>query len=240
MHRKQMEKKKITICACTSRSFIDKERVALVAAQLRAAGKEVTIEADLCRTFQTPSAKAEAIAQGVIIACYPRAIRAHLDRLGLTAPTLLDIRNEEATTLLAELGVLAPAEAVATEEILETIKALPTEPGTDAWNPTLDKSRCIECGKCYDFCLFGVYTMEDKKVRVTHPINCKNNCPACARMCPEKAIIFPKYEKSPVNGGTAIEEEYDPIEMENLYKEKLRIKLEQRRKKVALLKAEKE
>ena len=236
-----MQKKKITICACVSRSFIDIERVAIVAAGLKSAGYEIAIEPDLCRTFQSPSEKATEIAAGVIVACYPRAIHSHLDRLGLQTPLALDIRTDSAAALLEQLDVSpdTPISGSDKEDFLAEIESFPIESGTDAWNPILDKERCIECGKCYDFCLFGVYTIEEKRIRVTNPQNCKNNCPACARMCPEKAIIFPKYEKSPVNGGTAIEEEYDPIEMENLYKEKLRIKLQQRRAKVSLLKEEK-
>ena len=32
------------------------------------------------------------------------------------------------------------------------------------------------------------------------PDNCKPGCPACARICPKSAIIFPKYEHSPIDG----------------------------------------
>ncbi|MFW6152431.1 MAG: hypothetical protein ACOC6C_05595, partial [Verrucomicrobiota bacterium] len=35
---------------------------------------------------------------------------------------------------------------------------------------------------------------------VSNPANCKTNCPACARICPEAAIMFPKFHESPVNG----------------------------------------
>ena len=38
------------------------------------------------------------------------------------------------------------------------------------------------------------------------PANCKTNCPACARICPEAAIMFPKLEEAPINGA-AIEDE---------------------------------
>ncbi len=37
-------------------------------------------------------------------------------------------------------------------------------------------------------------------VQVTQPHKCKTGCPACARVCPYAAIIFPKYDKSPING----------------------------------------
>ena len=30
--------------------------------------------------------------------------------------------------------------------------------------------------------------------------NCKTDCPACSRVCPEVAILFPKYRHGPING----------------------------------------
>jgi hypothetical protein len=47
-----------------------------------------------------------------------------------------------------------------------------------------------------------VYTTEDG-VRVAKPDACKTNCPACARMCPRAAIIFPYYPTGPINGRPA-------------------------------------
>ena len=54
------------------------------------------------------------------------------------------------------------------------------------------------------FCLFGVYEVgENGRVVVKEPGNCKPGCPACARVCPEAAIMFPKYASAPINGGEA-------------------------------------
>lgn len=39
---------RVTICACASRSFIDKEKVVKVAAFLRKEGYDVVVEPDLC------------------------------------------------------------------------------------------------------------------------------------------------------------------------------------------------
>lgn len=257
-------KKHITICACASRLFIDKEKVAVIAASLRKKGYPVSVEPDLCKKVIQKSSDMEEIASGIILACYPRAIRAHLDWLNLKTNKSLDIRNTSVEDILGEFQISFTEEAdcaagkgdgsasegdtathtymhaadIAMEKdaIFAEIKAFPVEEGTDAWNPVLDKEKCTECGKCHDFCLFGVYTIENKKVRVAQPQKCKNNCPACARMCPGKAIIFPKYEKSPINGGMSQEETFDPEEMDKMYRERLRMRLQQRRANVSLLK----
>jgi ferredoxin len=44
-------------------------------------------------------------------------------------------------------------------------------------------------------------------VAVTAPGNCKNNCPACARICPQMAIIFPKFKQGPISGEPVREED---------------------------------
>lgn len=74
------------------------------------------------------------------------------------------------------------------------------------WFPVLDFDRCVHCRQCVSFCPFGVYAVADGKVTVTAPRNCKDNCPACARMCPKQAIIFPKVPDSPINGDRVTEE----------------------------------
>jgi hypothetical protein len=58
-------------------------------------------------------------------------------------------------------------------------------------------------------------------------------------MCPSQAIIFPKYEKSPINGGTAQEETFSPEEMDRMYHERLRMRLQQRRASIPLINKEK-
>jgi len=70
------------------------------------------------------------------------------------------------------------------------------------WFPVIDFDRCVGCNQCANFCLFGVYTT-DGGVRVANPASCKTNCPACARMCPQGAIIFPYYPTGPINGRDA-------------------------------------
>lgn len=70
------------------------------------------------------------------------------------------------------------------------------------WYPIIDTERCSQCLQCVSFCLFGVYDIDDDgKLAVVNPEKCKTNCPACARVCPDTAIMFPKYSSEPINGG---------------------------------------
>jgi NAD-dependent dihydropyrimidine dehydrogenase PreA subunit len=55
--------------------------------------------------------------------------------------------------------------------------------------------------QCLSFCLFDVYGVSaESKIQVQHQSNCKTECPACSRVCPEVAIMFPKYRHGPING----------------------------------------
>ncbi|HRR32592.1 MAG TPA: 4Fe-4S dicluster domain-containing protein [Kiritimatiellia bacterium] len=73
------------------------------------------------------------------------------------------------------------------------------------WYPVIDRTRCSGCGTCHDYCLFSVYSREPRnataeRVRVTSPLNCKTGCPACSRLCPEAALIFPFCAEAELNG----------------------------------------
>jgi NAD-dependent dihydropyrimidine dehydrogenase PreA subunit len=70
------------------------------------------------------------------------------------------------------------------------------------WYPIIDESRCIQCKQCVQFCLFGVYEIDEAEhVRVAHPDNCKDGCPACSRICPRGAIIFALYDQDEAIAG---------------------------------------
>jgi NAD-dependent dihydropyrimidine dehydrogenase PreA subunit len=72
------------------------------------------------------------------------------------------------------------------------------------WYPVIDYSRCTNCMECIDFCLFGVYGVDhDERILVENQDNCKRGCPACSRVCPEHAIIFPDY-KTPAIAGAPV------------------------------------
>jgi NAD-dependent dihydropyrimidine dehydrogenase PreA subunit len=73
------------------------------------------------------------------------------------------------------------------------------------WYPVIDYSRCTNCMECIDFCLFGVYGVDKvDTILVEQPDNCRKGCPACSRVCPENAIIFPQH-KTPAIAGAAAE-----------------------------------
>jgi Pyruvate/2-oxoacid:ferredoxin oxidoreductase delta subunit len=84
------------------------------------------------------------------------------------------------------------------------------------WFPVIDYDRCTNCMQCLSFCLFGVYGVDGGgKIQAQNHDNCKTNCPACSRVCPEAAIMFPKYKSGPING--------DAVSAEDLQREKMKI-----------------
>jgi len=76
------------------------------------------------------------------------------------------------------------------------------------WFPVIDYDRCTNCMQCLTFCLFDVYGVDkNQKIQVQHETNCKTDCPACSRVCPEVAILFPKYKAGPINGDVVKQED---------------------------------
>jgi Pyruvate/2-oxoacid:ferredoxin oxidoreductase delta subunit len=97
---------------------------------------------------------------------------------------------------------------------LETHAAKPGE--WKPWFPVIDYDRCTNCMQCLSFCLFGVYGVDaQQKIEVQSAESCKTNCPACSRVCPEAAIVFPKYKSGPING--------DVVSDADLAREKMKI-----------------
>jgi Pyruvate/2-oxoacid:ferredoxin oxidoreductase delta subunit len=84
-----------------------------------------------------------------------------------------------------------------------TTEQLLQQPGR-RWYPVIDYSRCTNCMECIDFCLFGVYGVDKiDRILVENQDNCKKGCPACSRVCPEHAIMFPDY-KTPAIAGAPV------------------------------------
>lgn len=115
-------------------------------------------------------------------------------------------RPRAARALLTYAGVTLPGRAEWLPLPFDR-EALKTEYGVP-WYPVIDRARCVECGTCSDYCLFSVYARDAEKpkgerVTVASPLNCKTGCPACARLCPEGALIFPFCPEAELNGEVA-------------------------------------
>lgn len=195
----------ILLCRCAHHKVLPDRAASEIAERLRTRAVAFTEVDDLCGM----AAGSEASLAGrlgtsgpfTIVACHPRAIRWMMHAAGVQdVESRLQVLDMRAMTREAILDRLPKAGSKA---------ALPvsaSEPAGDPWLPwfpVIDHQRCIQCRQCVSFCLFGVYELSPEgKAHVANPRNCKNNCPACARICPEAAIMFPKLgdEESPLNG----------------------------------------
>lgn len=120
------------------------------------------------------------------------------DTSGLDAEAIVGLVSETRTGLSAELN----------------------QPGQNGawkpWFPVIDYDRCTNCMQCLSFCLFDVYGVDDEKqIQVQNNDNCKTNCPACSRVCPEVAIMFPKYSSGPING--------EPVKQADIERESMKV-----------------
>lgn len=169
----------------------------------------------------------------LLIACYPRAIKLLLKNAGVVEmekirffnlleedPSKLVPAIEEFTGHEQEMNPSPVLSEWVGESPGNNIPGQPvtvmqqSDPSWSAWYPVIDYSRCNHCGQCADFCLFSVYRKSADRVEVVNPANCKNNCPACARICPGVAIVFPKYAGEGAIGGSASID--DRFEMQRL------------------------
>lgn len=101
----------------------------------------------------------------------------------------------------SDLAEADPAALLGRADEVRDTRALAQSGGWKPWFPVIDYQRCTNCMQCLSFCLFDVYGVSaDKKIQVQNQSNCKTECPACSRVCPEVAIMFPKYRHGPING----------------------------------------
>ena len=204
----------ITICACQFYRRTPREKIAAVQAACLAAQVSCEVVPDLCFLAAKDRDQLEKLAScDVVLACQPRAVRSLLGGVGNAK--CVDLRTESLENILAVLS-LEPVDVSKTEL---TYHPLPTS--WVPWFPVIDANRCVQCRKCVDFCMFGVYAVEAEKVCVIKPESCKTDCPACARVCPQNAIIFPKSDDERLNGSLA--EAVEPSTSDNMsFRERLK------------------
>jgi NAD-dependent dihydropyrimidine dehydrogenase PreA subunit len=186
------------------------------------AGISCEVVADLCGMAADKDARMKEWAQAenlTVIACYERAVRWLFDRAD--SP----LNDDNVQFYNARTGdvdeIVASVTAANADDSSGEINRIGQKGQWIPWYPVIDYDRCTNCKQCLNFCLFGVYALsDDGKVQVAKPDGCKTNCPACARVCPERAIIFPKYGDSPINGDevdeNAIDRDKDRSEVEAL------------------------
>jgi Pyruvate/2-oxoacid:ferredoxin oxidoreductase delta subunit len=119
----------------------------------------------------------------------------------------LQVRDLDGLTAEAILGLARATRDQAGARKLEAWKP---------WFPVIDYDRCTNCMQCLTFCLFDVYGVDKQdKIQVQNNDNCKTDCPACSRVCPEVAILFPKYKAGPING--------DVVKQEDMKREAMKV-----------------
>jgi NAD-dependent dihydropyrimidine dehydrogenase PreA subunit len=112
-----------------------------------------------------------------------------------TADTIRQLL-EKGYSVLRSGGCAEGTDGVVIPESLDNVRG-----AWKPWFPVIDYQRCTNCMQCLSFCLFDVYAVSpDGKITVRNQSNCKTDCPACSRVCPEVAIMFPKYRHGPING----------------------------------------
>ena len=139
-----------------------------------------------------------------------------LGRFTEEKPREAETREAGATVLFRDVDGLDRDAIVQVVEAAraETDSAKPG--GWKPWFPVIDYSRCTNCMQCLTFCLFDVYGVsKEHKIEVRNAGKCKTDCPACSRVCPEVAILFPKYKAGPING--------DEISQADVEREKLKV-----------------
>ncbi len=199
-----MPRPTVLVCTCVHYDIVPKDTKDAVLKFLERAGIRYTVVADLCGLVADHDPSLQRWSQGeapIIIACFPRAIRwlfcAASVPLDGRPVQLFNMRTQSPDEIIAGISVHGLQTAGSNHQSSIVNHQSPWVP----WFPVIDYDRCKNCKQCLNFCLFGVYGLSaEGRVEVHKPQGCKTNCPACARMCPVKAIIFPKHGEPPING----------------------------------------
>lgn len=113
----------------------------------------------------------------------------------------LDLRQfDQAAPLLEQIDRIAATATAGTSGPSPAPRRV-EETTAPRWYPVIDFDRCNNCLECLNFCLFGVYGLdEENSILLELPDACRAGCPACARICPAGAIIFPEHADQAIAG----------------------------------------
>ena len=141
-----------------------------------------------------------ALPEPIVLACWlnPRpAICLMREYAGREPSHVVDLtESQSASEALASVLEALPGSGDAEGQVRIVEGAI-----SERWYPVIDLSRCTACRHCLQFCLFGVYEIDaDGSVIAARPDNCKPGCPACSRICPQGAIIFPLCDDPAIAG----------------------------------------
>jgi len=172
------ERPTIVLCRCAYAEVVPEPVKSAVFEALSASGVRFELVDDLCELSarRDPALKRWAEASDLrIAACFPRAVRCLFAAAGARlAPDarLLNLRTAQPGTIVEELlGNVAAASPAGPAPAMPAPRLGEWIP----WFPVIDAERCVNCKQC-------------------------TNCPACARLCPQVAIIFPKYKGGAISG----------------------------------------
>ncbi|MEI6351699.1 MAG: hypothetical protein WCP06_11410 [Verrucomicrobiota bacterium] len=214
-----MSAPRILYCHCAQAQVVPREVKEAVLRHLCESGVPFDSVADLCELSARRDPILKQIADSgavTIAACYPRAVHWLFAAAGANLPStteVLNMRVESAETVFAALKLdnrKAGAGPILANEFPTVLARLGLNESAAGrwtpWFPVIDYDRCTHCMQCLSFCLFGVYGVDSKsRIQAQNPEQCKTNCPACSRVCPEGAIIFPKHKTGPINGDAVTE-----------------------------------
>lgn len=235
--------KKVIYCNCQA-NIISRQKIEEIERIISEGEMEAVKVSDLCGLAANQKDEVETLfsySDGfLVIACYSRAVKLLLEYAGVNIDakgiSLINLREEETINIHDLLKLY-----IRDQKSFQEIKSNPEWP---AWYPVIDHSKCTVCGQCADFCLFGVYQKTGEKINVVNPQACKNNCPACARICPQTAIVFPKYKLGGAIAGSDVfnlvaEQQRQRQDMDEILGSDIYQALEQRKlKRQAIIKSE--